>query len=64
MKIFPLLACTFALSSVVTAQTPAQQKAARAVFDRFRALNQANKLNTPPARALVMGEATSYVKDA
>lgn len=46
------------------AQSPAQQTAARTLFERFWVLNQSKKLNTPVARALVAGEATDYIKQA
>ncbi|BCM92020.1 hypothetical protein IAD21_03899 [Abditibacteriota bacterium] len=63
MKILPVLLSTLALVSIVSAQTPAQQKAARTVFERFRMLNQTKKLNTPPARAIVTGEAIAYTSN-
>ena len=62
MKKLLLVALSLVLCGAASAQTAAQQTAARQTFERFRALNQSQKLNTPAARALVVGEATEYVK--
>ena len=62
MKKLLLLTLSFALFGVSNAQTVAQKSAARQTFERFRALNQSQKLDTPAARVLVTGEAVNYVK--
>ncbi len=64
MKSPSLFVLSLALCLAAHAQTPAQQNAARSTFARFRALNNAQKLNTVPARALVVGEAKNYTSSA
>lgn len=62
MNKFLILALSLVLYGAVSAQTAAQKSAARQIFARFRALNQSQKLDTPAARALVIGEAREYIK--
>lgn len=61
---FSLLSLLLSLGLSAHAQTPSERANARQTFARFRALNQSQKLNTPAARALVVGEAKEYVKGA